>query len=147
MTEVADPLKQNEQHRGLNKVRRAHRAPGSYALLAAIVLLGGCGDGKPESTQVVGQDAVTPAAIDGEQIYNRYCFSCHASGIAGAPKVGDAEAWQPRAAMGAAALLASTVAGIEPGMPAKGLCGNCSDAELSAAIDHMLVKSAVEAAP
>ncbi len=141
-------MQQNEEQRVLNRVRRACRAPGSYVLLGVIVLIGGCGDSKPAATQVAGQgSAAAPAVVDGEQIYNRYCFSCHAAGIAGAPKVGVAEAWQPRVAKGKAALLATTVAGIEPGMPAKGLCSNCSDAELSAAIDHMLVKSDVEAAP
>ncbi|MGI9327025.1 MAG: c-type cytochrome [Pseudomonadales bacterium] len=142
-------MKQNEEHPVLNLVQRASEARGPLALLAVMLLLGGCGDSKPASAQGAGQAtaAAAPAAIDGEQIYNRYCFSCHAAGIAGAPKVGVAEAWQPRAAKGQAALLASTVAGIQPGMPAKGLCNSCSDAELNAAIDHMLVNSAVQVAP
>jgi cytochrome c5 len=104
-----------------------------------LLLLGGCG-GEPSGAAA---QAVAPGVIDGEQIYNRYCFSCHAAGVAGAPKVGVAEAWVPRAAKGPAALLASTVAGVPPGMPPNGLCGSCSDAELTAAIDHMLARSNV----
>lgn len=91
--------------------------------------------------------AGAPAAVDGEQIYNRNCYSCHAAGIANAPKTGVAEAWQPRAAKGMAALLAATKEGIPPGMPAMGMCRSCSDEELVAAIEHMLDRSAVEAAP
>lgn len=74
----------------------------------------------------------------GERTYTRYCFSCHAAGIAGAPAAGDQEAWAPRVAKGPAALLEATIAGVPPGMPPRGLCSECSDAELAAAIDYMI---------
>ena len=31
-----------------------------------------------------------------EEIYNKTCIACHASGAAGAPKTNDAAAWKPR---------------------------------------------------
>lgn len=74
----------------------------------------------------------------GAATYLRYCYSCHAAGIAGAPRVGDASQWQSRAAPGLDVLLAHTVSGIDPGMPPRGGCRECSDAELAAAIEHML---------
>lgn len=115
-------------------------------VLALALLLAACGeDPGPDATQSAAAQA--PAVVDGEQIYNRSCFSCHAAGIAGAPKTGNAEAWQPLADRGMDALLASTKAGVDPGMPAMGLCRNCSDAELSAAIEHMLERSGVTAGP
>jgi len=77
----------------------------------------------------------------GEQIYLNTCFSCHASGVAGAPAVGDAEAWTPRAEKGRDALLRSTIEGMPPGMPPKGLCMDCTDEELGQAIDYMLENS------
>ncbi|MEQ8858746.1 MAG: c-type cytochrome [Pseudomonadales bacterium] len=92
--------------------------------------LAGCGETAP----------VEP----GEQVYNRYCFSCHAAGIAGAPRVGDMAAWAPRLAKGREALLQTTVQGIAPGMPAMGLCSECSDEDLAAAIDYMIVRSVAE---
>ena len=73
----------------------------------------------------------------GEAVYERYCFSCHAAGVAGAPKTGDAEAWAPRMAKGREALMRSTIDGMTPGMPARGLCFDCSDQELADAIVHM----------
>lgn len=123
-------------------IPRLQRAPDTlFRLTAALALflLWGCG------AEPAGSSAQTAAAgaIDGEQIYNRYCFSCHAAGVAGAPKVGVAEAWVPRVAKGPAALLASTITGVPPGMPPNGLCGSCSDAELTAAIDYMLARSNV----
>ena len=36
------------------------------------------------------------AAMSGEDIYNSSCVACHGIGIAGAPMVGDTEAWAPR---------------------------------------------------
>ena len=41
-------------------------------------------------------------------------------------------------AKGKALLLASTVNGLAPGMPAKGLCYSCTDEELSQAVDYMI---------
>jgi cytochrome c5 len=66
-----------------------------------------------------------------------FCFSCHAAGIAGAPKAGDVEAWAPRVAKGQALLLKSTVEGMPSGMPPMGLCAQCTEEQLSAAIDLM----------
>lgn len=79
------------------------------------------------------------AERSGEEVYKTKCFVCHASGVAGAPKVGDAAAWAPRVATGDAAMLAVAKSG-KGAMPPKGTCMDCSDAELQAAINHMLGK-------
>ncbi len=89
-------------------------------------------------TAAAGGDAQAAAAHPGELIYNRFCFSCHAAGIAGAPRTGDARAWAPRVAKGEAQLLQATIEGIAPGMPAMGLCRQCSEDDLRAAIDYMI---------
>jgi cytochrome c5 len=108
------------------------------AVLVTVGLMTACGGEAPAAGDGVGAAA---AAHPGEQTYNRYCFSCHASGIAGAPRTGDADAWAPRIARGDAALLAATIAGVPPGMPARGLCAQCSDQELAEAIDFMVQRS------
>ncbi len=105
------------------------RLAGLLALLC--LLLPACTDS--------GSTAAPPHP--GKQVYQQFCFSCHAAGIAGAPITGDAAAWAPRAAKGRAALLHTTIAGIPPGMPAMGLCFDCSEAELNAAIDYMIPQS------
>lgn len=113
-----------------------------FALLA-LTVLAGCGDGGG-STQASssGQASLTapPATSepDGEAIYNKFCFSCHAAGVAGAPRLGDTDAWAPRVAQGRELLLKHTIEGIAPGMPAKGLCNQCSEEELAASLDYML---------
>lgn len=80
---------------------------------------------------------VAMAERTGEEIYNTKCSVCHAAGIAGAPKFGDAAAWAPRAEKGIDALLATALTGINA-MPPKGTCMDCSDAELKASIQYML---------
>jgi cytochrome c5 len=101
--------------------------------LVACTALGGCGGG--------GEDVAVAAAAPGETTYQRFCFSCHAAGVAGAPKTGDPVAWSPRVAKGEDALLASTVAGIPPGMPPRGMCLQCSDADLLDAVRYMVERS------
>lgn len=80
------------------------------------------------------------AERSGEEVYNTKCAVCHASGAAGAPKLGDAAAWAPRAAQGADALMAVAKSG-KGAMPPKGLCMDCSDAELNSAVQYMLDNS------
>lgn len=78
------------------------------------------------------------AAADGESIYKKTCFACHATGAAGAPKLDDKANWAPRIAKGMDALYASSVNGTAKGMPPKGTCMTCSDAELKATVDYMV---------
>ena len=71
-----------------------------------------------------------------ETQYKRYCFACHGTGAAGAPKTGDTVAWQPRVKKGKDALLKSVTQGMV-GMPPKGRCQECTPDELRALIDKM----------
>ena len=75
--------------------------------------------------------------MSGAQVYDKFCFACHSTGVSGAPKLGDADAWAERSAKGMDTLWDSTLNGLNL-MPAKGTCMGCSDEELRAAIDHMM---------
>ncbi len=76
----------------------------------------------------------------GKQVYGTSCFACHASGAAGAPKVGDRAAWSARIAQGDATLLQHALHGFNA-MPPKGGCASCSDADLRAAIAYMTAQA------
>ncbi|MCW8194856.1 PQQ-binding-like beta-propeller repeat protein [Proteobacteria bacterium 005FR1] len=67
-------------------------------------------------------------------IFETYCFSCHGTGWQDAPVIGDTSAWQERRAKGMDALLSNTIKGIN-GMPAKGACSDCTEAELQSVIE------------
>ncbi len=74
----------------------------------------------------------------GEAVYSSKCFTCHATGAAGAPKFGDAANWGARvSARGKDGLYASAINGYNA-MPAKGLCMDCSEDEIKAAVNYML---------
>lgn len=82
----------------------------------------------------------------GEGIYQSYCATCHASGAAGAPIVGDQKAWTARIALGLPSLYQNAIKGIN-GMPAKGTCSSCSDADIEAAVQYMVDSSKEGGAP
>lgn len=84
--------------------------------------------------------APTTAAGGGEATYNKVCLVCHGAGVAGAPKLGDKEAWAPRIAQGNEAMLKTAIAG-KGAMPPRGTCATCSDDELKAAIEFMVSKA------
>ncbi|MBR9875798.1 MAG: cytochrome c5 family protein [Vibrionaceae bacterium] len=74
---------------------------------------------------------------DGATVYGTFCIACHASGVNGAPVIGNADEWAPRIAQGKDVLVKHALEGFNA-MPAKGTCMDCSDDEIIAAIDHMI---------
>ena len=78
------------------------------------------------------------AARSGSDVYGKFCTACHGSGLLNAPKTGDNAAWSAHADAvgGLDGLLKHAINGINA-MPPKGTCGDCSDDELKAAIQHM----------
>jgi cytochrome c5 len=84
---------------------------------------------KPADTQA--------ASADGQKIYQTSCQACHATGVAGAPKLGDKDAWAPRIAKGNDAMFSSVKNGLKA-MPPKGTCMGCSEDELRAAMEYMV---------
>ena len=80
-------------------------------------------------TAALGADA-------GKKLYEQACVACHAAGVAGAPKLGDKGAWQPRLAQGVDSLTAHVIAG-KGAMPPRG-ASTATDAELHAAVEYMV---------
>lgn len=88
--------------------------------------------------------APAPAAASGprsgEEIYNAACTTCHAIGVSGAPRLGNAEEWAPRIAAGSDSLFNNAWNGLNA-MPAKGLCMDCSEDEIKEVIEYMVENS------
>jgi cytochrome c5 len=70
-------------------------------------------------------------------LYAQACVTCHAAGVAGAPKLGDKAAWAPRLAGGVDGLTASVIKG-KGAMPPKGGAAAASDADIKAAVAYMV---------
>lgn len=78
-----------------------------------------------------------PRERRGKDLYNLICASCHSSGMAGVPQLVQSDAWQARLEQGKKRLYRNTLQGIGD-MPPRGLCENCADEEIEAAVDYML---------
>ena len=71
----------------------------------------------------------------GEDVFKAQCSACHATGAAGAPKVGDAGAWGARIKNGYEALLNSALKG-KGAMGAQG-GGDFTDVEIARGVAYM----------
>ncbi len=85
----------------------------------------------------------------GEEVFKGQCAACHATGAAGAPKLGDAAAWGPRIKTGFDALVQSALKGKGAMSPQGG--GDFNDTEIARGVAYMAnaagAKFAIPAAP
>ena len=82
-----------------------------------------------------------PVPKDGKEVFEQVCSACHAQGIAGAPKAGDAAAWGPRIAKGKTTLYDHALHGFQGSagvMPAKGGRADLSDELIRQGVDYMV---------
>ena len=97
-----------------------------------------CVEGSDCASAAVATTVVATGVASVESNFNKSCAACHNSGVAGAPKYADALAWAPRIEKGMDVLYASTINGLPPAMPQKGMCYSCSDDDLRALVDYMV---------
>lgn len=97
---------------------------------------------EPASTPASAATADVKAQ-SGEEVYNNLCISCHAAGVAGAPKMGDQTAWASKIAEGEDAMIKAAIAG-KGAMPAKGGNPDLSDLEVARAVVFMANKSGAQ---
>ncbi len=71
----------------------------------------------------------------GNEVYAAQCAACHATGVGGAPKFGDATAWGPRIKTGFNNLLNSALKGKGAMAPQGG--GDFEDVEIAKAVAHL----------
>lgn len=127
---------------------------GMVVLIVLIVVAANLVGGKPrvEDEEAVNNRIMPLAKVElaaagaaeagdrtGEQVYQAACQACHATGAAGAPKVGDKAAWAPRLGQGLAGLLKSAING-KNAMPPKG-GADVNETELARAIVFMANQS------
>ena len=84
--------------------------------------------------------AAAASEFDAAGAYQMSCNACHGTGAAGAPMLGDAEAWEARMEKGMEALMSNVINGVGA-MPARGICMTCSDDDLQAIVNYMLAQN------
>jgi cytochrome c5 len=93
-----------------------------------------------ESCAAAPVAAASSGPRTGKEIYDTSCGTCHAIGVAGAPKMGDAADWGARLGKGIETLYTHAIEGFN-GMPPKGLCATCSDDEIKVSVDYLVENS------
>jgi cytochrome c5 len=81
-----------------------------------------------------------PGDRTGKEVVDNVCAACHGSGANGAPRIGDAKAWEARSKRGLSSLTANALEGVRK-MPAHGGSMSLSDIEIKRAITHMVNQS------
>jgi len=100
---------------------------------------------KVAGASAAGGDAAPAEPKSGAEVVQAACIACHGTGAAGAPKIGDKAAWQPRADAGMDSMMNVAING-KGAMPAKGGNPSLSDEEVKAAVIDMLKESGIEVA-
>ena len=109
---------------------RRDNITGRLVMLAVMVIL------LVPSARAQPTTAATPPERSGEEIVRAQCSKCHESGLGGAPKIGDREAWILRLKAGLDPVVRSAING-HGKMPARGGMANLTDRELRSAIVYM----------
>jgi len=82
-------------------------------------------------------DADAPKVFKtGEQVFQSTCSACHGTGVAGAPKFGDKDAWAKYIKLGYESLVQNAIHGINA-MPPKGGNASLDDFEVARAVVYM----------
>jgi len=119
-----------------------------FFMLLSLVLLIGCSPGNEESAEPVAQATEDVRAeswredqlLTGQEVYEAACASCHEQGEGDAPAVGNRAEWSGRSDLWTAILSAHAKAGYLQ-MPVKGGHSELADADVSAAVEYMLLKT------
>jgi cytochrome c5 len=72
-----------------------------------------------------------------KEIFSKHCTMCHSTGAAGAPVFGNKKDWAPHIAKGLKTLYHSALHGFQA-MPPRGMCTECTDAEIEATVRYMV---------
>ncbi|MFO1312600.1 MAG: c-type cytochrome [Burkholderiales bacterium] len=99
---------------------------------ALLIALAGAGTASAQAT--------SPSERSGKQVVDALCISCHGTGSAGAPRIGDQKAWAPLIAKGLTALSKTATTGTG-NMPSHGGNMKLSDIEVERAITYMVNQS------
>lgn len=95
------------------------------------------------AVSAVAAHAAEPDPQAGAALYEQSCAACHASGVAGAPKLGDKDAWDPRIAEGMGVMMYIAING-KGAMPPRG-ASSASDDELRDAVLYMVSQTDADA--
>ncbi|SDM89265.1 c-type cytochrome [Vreelandella arcis] len=99
-----------------------------------------CGTAAASEAQAQSGAQSGGGEVDGATLYSNIgCAACHDSGVAGAPTLGDTQAWASRLDQGTEALYQSVFNG-KGAMPPRG-GSSASDEEIEVVVDYMVAEA------
>lgn len=112
------------------------------AILTVVVFLVACNQQEETSSanEASSSSAMSAESGHGKEIYDSVCHSCHSTGVAGAPKLGDQAAWKDRIGKGVDTLVQSALNG-KGNMPPKGGERSLNESDIRAAVNYMVNQS------
>ncbi len=96
-----------------------------------------CVEGQECAEESLFSSSSVSSMRTGKEVYDASCTTCHAIALAGAPRFGDKLSWGERANEDLDHLVETVTNGLG-GMPPMGLCMDCSQEELTEAVQYML---------
>jgi len=128
------------------KVDTSDSKPASSTDNASTAKSSGASDTQQQSDASDKGSAAAPMAdlSKGKEVFGKVCTACHTPGAAGAPKIGDKQAWAPRIAKGIATLDQHALHGFAGNsgiMPPKGGMASLSDQDVKDAVAYMVHES------
>ena len=95
---------------------------------------------QPVGTVVLAEATGPKGMMTGDQVYGQVCKTCHETGLAGAPKVGDKAAWGKVIAQGEKTAFDHAINGFKA-MPPRGGNSDLTDDEVKRAVVFMASKA------
>ncbi len=100
--EYADPLQGSTSSSRIAPAGAVYAGDTGRAAMAAA---------KSEAAEKAASQVAYGGTTDGKEVYDHLCHSCHTSGVAGSPKLGDKSNWAPRIAAGMDTLIKHAIDG------------------------------------
>ncbi len=91
----------------------------------------------PTAAWPIVPPTITADLVAGKKIYTTYCFACHETGAAGAPKRGDPIAWKERLSQDMATIMAHVLNGYNA-MPPRGGDPKLTGGEVALVIPYLV---------
>ncbi len=95
------------------------------------------------SQNMIPENSDKDTPQNGSSIYAKRCAICHNTGVMDAPKISDRGEWQKRLREGGINRLYKRAWNGYQRMPPRGMCPECSRADINAIVDYILGKNAL----
>jgi len=136
----ADETAENNAEKVVEHIKEEGAKAVEHAQEQAHKLMEKANERKAEQGGMVPATFSVETLATGKMVFEQTCAACHATGLAGAPKIGDKVAWRAYIEEGFDDMVESAING-KGAMPAKGGNAILSHGEIKAAVSYIIEQS------